>query len=52
MKFIDPIYIVCIRYSTIETKEAILGFFFRIRFDGRHHLSTNAEKATRYIHYG
>ena len=53
MKFIDPVYIVCIRYSTIETKEvARIGYNgFPFPHQGRH-LSTNAEKETRYTQYG
>ena len=55
-----------IRYSTIETKEAarigykLMGFFFRmstqvkteVRSTTGRHLSTNAERETRYIQYG
>ena len=36
-----------IRYSTIETKE-----FSRLKRKRDRHLSTNAEKETRYIQYG
>ena len=55
---------ICIRYSTIDTKEADRNgyswFLFPHEYsgDGRgaqhqgRHLSTNAEKETRYIQYG
>ena len=49
---------ICIRHSTIETKEAARirynGLLFPHLYsgDGRARIGTHAEKETRYIQYG